>query len=80
MLHSKVLPAANTVAAVSVCRRAKDLVQGNIELLHKIAAKLMENEQVDGEELQAMIFSENSEQYMKDDASVTIPYREPVAA
>ncbi|KAK9795915.1 hypothetical protein WJX73_001860 [Symbiochloris irregularis] len=62
-------------------RRAKDLVQANIELLHKIAAKLIENEQVDGEELMAMIFSENSGQYLKEDApGVTIPYREPVAA
>lgn len=33
-------------------RRAKDLVQQNIEVLHKCADLLMEREQIDGEDLQ----------------------------
>ena len=63
------------------CRRAKDLVQQNMELLHKVAALLLENEQVDGEELQAMIFEAQTEAYIKEDEpSVSLPYREPVPA
>ena len=63
-------------------RRAKDLVQSNMPLLHKLAALLVENEQVDGDELQAMILESQTEAYIQDDApSVQMPnYRQPVPA
>ena len=58
-------------------RRAKDLVQNNMPLLHKVAEVLIENEQVDGEELQAMIFESQTDSYIQDDApGVQLPYRE----
>lgn len=58
------------------CRRAKDLMQSNINILHKTAAVLMEKEQIDGEEFQKIVAESQAEQYLKeDDKSVTIPYR-----
>ena len=56
-------------------RRAKDLVQSNIEILHKTAAVLMEKEQIDGEEFQRIVDEAQAEQYLKPDAEVEIPYR-----
>ena len=57
-------------------RRAKDLVQSNINVLHKCADLLMEREQIDGEDLQALIVAEQSPLYLKsDEPGVTIPYR-----
>ncbi|KAL4439893.1 hypothetical protein ABPG75_002894 [Micractinium tetrahymenae] len=57
-------------------RRAKDLVQQNIDVLHKCADLLMEREQIDGEDLQALLVEAQAEQYLKsDEPSVTIPYR-----
>ncbi len=38
-------------------RRAKDLVQQNISVLHECADLLMEREQIDGEDLQASTLS-----------------------
>lgn len=59
------------------CRRAKDLVQSNIEILHKTANVLIEKEQIDGEEFQRIVAECQAEQYLKPDAEVDIPYREP---
>ncbi|KAI8462299.1 MAG: peptidase family M41-domain-containing protein [Monoraphidium minutum] len=57
-------------------RRAKDLVQSNIEVLHKVAAVLMERENIDGEEFQKIVLESQAEQYLKNDApGVTIPYQ-----
>lgn len=57
-------------------RRAKDLVQSNISVLHACSDLLMEREQIDGEDLQALLVEAQSEQYLKsDEPSVSIPYR-----
>ena len=57
-------------------RRAKDLVSQNLSALHKCADLLMERETIDGEDLQAILVAEQSEQYLKtDEPSVAIPYR-----
>ena len=57
-------------------RRAKDLVQQNIDVLHRCAELLLERESIDGEDLQALLVEAQSEQYLKsDEPSVTIPYR-----
>lgn len=61
-------------------RRAKDLMQSNIEVLHRCADLLMEREQIDGEDLQALLVEAQAEQYLKDDEpSMTIPYRPQTA-
>lgn len=57
-------------------RRAKDLIQSNIDVLHKCAELLIEREQIDGEDLQALLLEAQAKQYLKDDEpTVTIPYR-----
>ena len=57
-------------------RRAKDLVTQNMSALHKCAELLLERESIDGEDLQAILLAEQSEQYLKEDEpSVSIPYR-----
>lgn len=57
-------------------RRAKDLVQSNIGVLHDVAAVLMEKENIDGDEFQKIIMASTARQYLKDDApGVTIPYQ-----
>ena len=57
-------------------RRAKDLVQSNINVLHACAELLLEREQIDGEDLQALLVEAQSQQYLKtDEPSATIPYR-----
>lgn len=57
-------------------RRAKDLIQQNLDVLHKCAELLMEREQIDGEDLQALLVEAQSKQYLKgDEPSVSIPYR-----
>lgn len=57
-------------------RRAKDLLQSNIDTLHKIAAVLIEKENIDGDEFQQIILASQAEQYLKQDApGVTIPYQ-----
>ncbi|KAJ9505686.1 hypothetical protein QJQ45_022439 [Haematococcus lacustris] len=61
-------------------RRAKDLLTSNIDVLHKIAAVLVEKENIDGEEFQAIIMESQVEQYLKKDApGVTIPYQAAAA-
>lgn len=58
------------------CRRAKDLVSSNIEVLHKTADILMEREQIDGDEFLRIIMESQAEQYLKaDEPSVTVPYQ-----
>ncbi|WIA30461.1 hypothetical protein OEZ86_000545 [Tetradesmus obliquus] len=57
-------------------RRAKDLVQSNIDILHKTAAVLMEKENIDGDEFQQIILESQASQYLKGDApGVSIPYQ-----
>lgn len=57
-------------------RRAKDLVQTNIEILHKIAAVLIEKENIDGDEFALIIQGSKAEQYLKaDEPTMTIPYQ-----
>ena len=57
-------------------RRAKDLVQSNIELLHKTAELLVEKEVVDGDEFERLVMESKAEQYLKkDEPSIKIPYQ-----
>jgi hypothetical protein len=57
-------------------RRAKDLVQSNIDILHKVAAVLIEKENIDGDEFQQIVLSSQAENYLKDDApGLSIPYQ-----
>ncbi|KAF6258897.1 peptidase family M41-domain-containing protein [Scenedesmus sp. NREL 46B-D3] len=57
-------------------RRAKDLMQSNIDILHKTAAVLMEKENIDGDEFQQIILESQASQYLKNDApGVSIPYQ-----
>lgn len=57
-------------------RRAKDLIQSNIDILHRTAAVLMEKENIDGDEFQQIIMESQASQYLKADApGVTIPYQ-----
>lgn len=57
------------------CRRAKDLVQSNIDILHKTAAVLLEKEQIDGDEFSKIVLESQAEQYLKsDEPSVKVPY------
>lgn len=57
-------------------RRAKDLIQSNIDILHKVAAVLIENENIDGDEFERIIQESQAKQYLKPDApGVAIPYQ-----
>ncbi|KAG2494499.1 hypothetical protein HYH03_007268 [Edaphochlamys debaryana] len=57
-------------------RRAKDLVESNIDILHKVAAVLVEKENIDGDEFQQIVLASQAQQYLKKDApGVTIPYQ-----
>mmetsp|Transcript_29880 Transcript_29880/g.76651 ORF Transcript_29880/g.76651 Transcript_29880/m.76651 type:complete len:716 (+) Transcript_29880:100-2247(+) len=57
-------------------RRAKDLVQTNIEVLHKTAEVLLEKENIDGEEFQKIIMEAQVNQYLKaDEPSVAVPFQ-----
>ena len=59
-----------------LCRRAKDLVQSNICVLHKAAAVLLEMENLDGEEFLKILMEAQAEQYLKaDEPSVQVPYK-----
>lgn len=63
------------VLAPRWCRRAKDLMQSNIDILHKTAAVLLEKEQIDGDEFMKIIQGSQAEQYLKaDEPSVKVPY------
>jgi hypothetical protein len=55
-------------------RRAKDLVTSNIEILHKTAERLLEKENIDGEEFAQIVAEMRASQYLKPDApGVTVP-------
>ena len=57
-------------------RRAKDLVNTNIDVLHATAARLMEKETIDGDEFMQIVLASQAQQYLKQDAEgVTIPYQ-----
>ena len=57
-------------------RRAKDLVITNMDVLHETAAVLMERENIDGDEFQAIIMNSKARQYLKEDEpTMTIPYK-----
>lgn len=74
-------PVCKSVADMCHCyfftgRRAKDLIQSNIDILHKTAAVLMEKENIDGDEFQQIVLESQAKQYLKQDApGVTIPYQ-----
>ncbi|GIL47634.1 hypothetical protein Vafri_4401 [Volvox africanus] len=57
-------------------RRAKDLVVANLDVLHKVAAVLIEKENIDGDEFQQIVLASQAQQYLKKDApGVSIPYQ-----
>merc|ERR1711904_154953 len=57
-------------------RRAKDLIQSNISILHSTANVLIERETIDGEELLQIIQECNAAQYLKKDApDISLPYQ-----
>ena len=57
-------------------RRAKDLVSSNISVLHKTAERLLESEQIDGDEFARIVAESQAEQYLKgDEPSVKVPYQ-----
>lgn len=43
-----------------ICRRAKDLVQTNIGILHRVADVLLEKEQIDGDEFLRIMMEEQA--------------------
>ena len=57
-------------------RRAKDCLQSNMDILHDVSLKLIEKENMDGEEFEKIILASGAQQYTKDDApEVTVPYQ-----
>lgn len=57
-------------------RRAKDLVESNIAVLHKTADVLLEVESIDGEQFQNIFLEIEAEMYLKDDSpTTTVPYQ-----
>ena len=57
-------------------RRAKDLMQTNIGILHEVAEKLIEKENMDGDEFEKIILASGASQYTKDDEpSIKVPYQ-----
>merc|ERR1712193_481400 len=57
-------------------RRAKDLIQSNIKVLHKTADILVDRETIDGEQLLKIIQESETEQYLRDDApEISVPYQ-----
>jgi cell division protease FtsH len=57
-------------------RRAKDLVESNIEVLHKTAEVLLEKESIDGEEFQNIFLQVEAEMYLKQDSPTTsVPFQ-----
>merc|ERR1712216_321589 len=56
-------------------RRAKDLVQLNMDVLHAVADVLMEKENIDGDEFERIMLGAKSELYLKEDnLEVVVPY------
>eukprot|EP00213_Chloropicon_mariensis_P004841 CAMPEP_0197479368 /NCGR_PEP_ID=MMETSP1309-20131121/33546_1 /TAXON_ID=464262 /ORGANISM="Genus nov. species nov., Strain RCC998" /LENGTH=734 /DNA_ID=CAMNT_0043021015 /DNA_START=89 /DNA_END=2293 /DNA_ORIENTATION=+ len=57
-------------------RRAKDCLQSNMDILHDVSLKLIEKENMDGEEFEKIILGSGAQQYTKDDApEITVPYQ-----
>eukprot|EP00212_Chloropicon_laureae_P009757 CAMPEP_0197497032 /NCGR_PEP_ID=MMETSP1311-20131121/48802_1 /TAXON_ID=464262 /ORGANISM="Genus nov. species nov., Strain RCC856" /LENGTH=732 /DNA_ID=CAMNT_0043042669 /DNA_START=123 /DNA_END=2321 /DNA_ORIENTATION=- len=57
-------------------RRAKDCLQSNMDILHQVSERLIEKENMDGEEFEKIILASGAAQYTKDDApEVTVPYQ-----
>lgn len=52
------------------------MVQSNIGVLHKAAEKLLETENLDGDEFLKILMENQAEQYLKsDEPAVTVPYK-----
>ncbi len=45
-----------------MCRRAKDLIGTNINILHRVADVLLEKEQIDGDEFLRIMMEEQASQ------------------
>mmetsp|Transcript_9561 Transcript_9561/g.38732 ORF Transcript_9561/g.38732 Transcript_9561/m.38732 type:complete len:719 (-) Transcript_9561:145-2301(-) len=57
-------------------RRAKDLVQENIQCLHDVAEVLLEKENIDGDEFEQIMLKAKAKLYLKDDNSaVDVPFK-----
>jgi len=57
-------------------RRAKDCLQTNVDMLHTVAERLIEKENMDGEEFEKIVLASGATQYTKDDnPSITVPYQ-----
>jgi len=57
-------------------RRAKDLVESNIAVLHRCAEVLLEKESIDGEEFQSLFLEVEAEMYLKADSpTTTVPFQ-----
>ena len=64
------------ILVTAAYRRAKDLVQLNIDVLHAVADVLMEKENIDGDEFERIMLGAKSELYLKaDEPSVAVPYQ-----
>jgi cell division protease FtsH len=57
-------------------RRAKDLVQENIECLHAVADVLLDKENIDGDEFEQIMLKAKAQLYLKEDnASIDVPFK-----
>mmetsp|Transcript_8543 Transcript_8543/g.38836 ORF Transcript_8543/g.38836 Transcript_8543/m.38836 type:complete len:829 (+) Transcript_8543:70-2556(+) len=57
-------------------RRAKDLVQENIECLHAVADVLLDKENIDGDEFEQIMLKAKAKLYLKEDnASIDVPFK-----
>ena len=57
-------------------RRAKDLVQENIQCLHEVAEVLLDKENIDGDEFEQIMLKAKAKLYLKDDNSaVDVPFK-----
>jgi cell division protease FtsH len=57
-------------------RRAKDCLQTNIDVLHRIAAVLIEKENIDGDEFSRIVEDARAPLYLQEpDGSISIPYQ-----
>ena len=57
-------------------RRAKDLVEENIDCLHAVADVLLDKENIDGDEFEKIMLAAKAKLYLKDDnESVEVPFK-----
>merc|ERR1712032_658860 len=55
-------------------RRAKDLLMENMDVVHDVAAVLMEKENIDGDEFERICLKSRAKLYLKEDnAKITVP-------